>query len=313
MGMFRSSLSKTRSRRGCLMAVSMALWLVALGPVAAQPWAADVARAQTALAHGDSLFEAQNYDAALHEFVRAYAWLAGDAHQNRLLNNIAVCHERMFRYELAVEYYQRYLSEGGARVADRATVETIVRTLSALLGRLQIESNVMADVWIDERRLGRSPGSWLVPAGRHTLELRAPVHDAIRRELTVTARQSQHLALQLRPLSQYRGLRPAYFWCGAVLTVAALGAGSALGVAALSADRRGRERERENPFLNTQANEQGVRHTALAADVAFAGATLVGVSTVILFFLTDWTSEERAHVTATVGAHSLAWQLSGRL
>jgi tetratricopeptide (TPR) repeat protein len=271
-----------------------------------QPTAAEPAPAvQAAVARAESLFEAQNYDAALTEFSAAYARLGADPRRYLLLNNIAVCHERMFRYDLALRYYERYLAEGGERAADRGEVQAIVRTLRGLLARLVVDVNVSAELWIDQRAVGRVPGEFLVPAGKHTIELRASLYEAKRREIELAARSLQRIEFKLERLSQFEGIHPAYFWVGLGCTAGALTIAGISGLNALSAHAAAEDRARANRLFNTVDDERAIRRRALTADLSLAGAALLGATSVLLYFLTAWHRDTRAaEVAPSAGLHS---------
>jgi tetratricopeptide (TPR) repeat protein len=294
-----------------------ALWVCALLSVANGSWAqanaapgepspssAATSAAQLAIERAEELFDAENYAGALSEFATAHTLLEGNSKRAAMLNNIALCHERMFHYDLALAYYERYLHEAGPQARGRAAAESALRRLRRLLVTLEVESNVAAELWIDSRRIGRVPGRVLVPAGEHVLELRAPLYESTRRELSLPAGRSARLRFELERLSQYRGISPAYVWIGAGVTIAALGTGVGFGISALAADHAGEERRRRDPLLNTVEAEASVKRRALAADIAFAAAGVLGATTLALFFVTDF-GGERASLTFGPGGVSL--------
>jgi tetratricopeptide (TPR) repeat protein len=245
---------------------------------------ADAVAARGVVARAKALFAVGDFSAALAEFTRAYELLAGDARAAAVLNNIAVCHERMFRYDVALEYYARYLHEASPDAEDRAEVEAVMRSLRDLLGTLHITGNTCGEVWVDDRKLGLVPVDLLVSAGAHVLEVRAKGYEPARRELRVTARTTQHLNFELDPLPNYRGLHSAYFWTGTALTTAALVTGAAFGIAALSKHAELGDMAKRG----VRVDGQPVRDCALSADIAFGTALVFGVGTTVLFFLTDW-------------------------
>ncbi|MET0389974.1 MAG: PEGA domain-containing protein [Polyangiales bacterium] len=293
--------------------VSCLLWFVVLGCAAtshAQAPAADHTHAAyVAIERAQELYDAQNYDAALSEFSAAYELLEGDDKRPAMLNNIALCHERRFRYDAALSYYERYLREASPHAHGRAAVQASIERLARLLVTLQLESNVPAEVWIDARKLGAAPGTLRVPAGEHALELRAPRYESARRAVALTAGTRQRLAFVLEPLSQYRGISPTYFWLSAGLTAAAVGVGAGFGIAALAADSEGRERARRDPYLNLPQDEQAVKQKARVADIAFASAGVLAVSSIVLFFVSDFASrsERQATPPIAVGLGSVTW------
>ncbi len=264
------------------------------------------AAARRAVARGEALFAAGNYDAALTEFQQAYDLLEGDSRQYLVLNNIAVCHERMFRYDLSLKFYERYLSEGSPSAEDRAEVQGILRGLRGLLAKLRIESNVQAEVWVADRMIGQAPGEVWVPPGRHVVELRAAVYESARREVRVTAGQTVDIRFELQGLSQFSGLSPVYFWVGSGLTAAALSVGAVLGLEALREDSAGHDREERSRYLNLEEDEKRVKRLTLAADLAFGTAALFAVSSAVLFFLTDWEADEHPNSPENPSANLIA-------
>lgn len=249
------------------------------------------ARARRAVMRGETLFEAQNYEAALAEFATAYTLLEGDPRQYLVLHNMAVCHERLFRYDLALQLYARYLAEGGPDARDRREVERVRESLSVLLGRLHVDVNVAADVWIDTRRVGRAPATFLLPAGNHTLELRAPLHESIRRQLQLTSGGHVSLKLTLLKLSRFEGIAPGYFWTSVAVTAVAVGVTAGFGLDALISRSAAENRARTNPFLNTVDDQKRIARSALIADVGLGAAAVFGAISVVLYSLTNWSNE----------------------
>src|SRR5688572_30381121 len=194
------------------------------------------AEAKKYFERGVQFFDAENYDAALTEFERAYAHLKGHPKRFFVLDNIGQCHERQFRYDRALEYYRRYLKEGGEAAEDRAVVTATIRTLEGLLATLTIQSNVAAEVWVDDRLMGNAPGDVLVPGGLHVIELRAVGYEASKKEVNIAARERQTHQFTLNELSQYEGLSPVYFYSGIALSAVSLAAGGYFGMKALSED-----------------------------------------------------------------------------
>lgn len=267
---------------------------------------------------GVQFFGAENYDAALTEFERAYTHMQGHPKRFFVLDNIGQCHERQFRYDRALEYYRRYLKEGGEAAEDRAVVEATIRTLEGLLATLTIRSNVSAEVWVDDRLMGNAPGEVLVPGGLHVVELRAVGYEASKKEVNIAARERQTHAFTLNELSQYEGLSPVYFYSGVALSAVSLAAGGYFGMKALSEDQAAQDREEEDgPFANSQEDADRVKQLALTADICFASAAVFGVGTTLLYFMTDWgdAADERppeaTQVEGRVGPDSLGVSIRG--
>jgi tetratricopeptide (TPR) repeat protein len=244
--------------------------------------------ARVIAARAERLFDAGHFRVALAEYTRAYDALAGHPRQYFVLYNLAACNERLFQYDVALGFYEEYLRRAPETEPDRPQVVAIMSALRALLGTLVVESNGPTSIWVDDRRLGTAPGRWLLPAGRHVVEARAELRDSQQREVQVRAGQLLQLRFELERLSANTGPRPAYFWAATTLTGAALVTGTVFGALALSAREDGRERAEY--FLDSQAEADRTRNYALAADVGFGSAALLGASAAVLYFITDWSS-----------------------
>lgn len=246
-----------------------------------------LARARLIVRSAEPLFAAGHYEAALVEYTRAYEVLRGHPRQYWVLHNLAACNERLFRYDLALGLYEEYLRRAPASEQDRPDVMAVINTLRSLLGTLVVESaGSGTEVWIGDRRLGPAPGRWLVPKGRHVVEVRAALHEPQRFELQLGAAQTRTLRPELRRLSTYRGPSRVYFWTAAVAGGAALAAGATLGVLALSSRDEGEDRA--SVRLDTSEQSEHTRQLALAADLCFGGALLFGATASVLYFVTDW-------------------------
>lgn len=241
--------------------------------------------ARSMLSRGRALFSAGNYDAALAEFMRASELLRGHPRQYIVLNNIAVCHERMFRYDMAVRYYEEYLGRAPENEADRTQVTAVLQTLRSLLATLRVESSVPTEVWVDNRLVGTGPGKVLIPSGRHSVELRASLYESQRMEVHAAAGQTQSIRFAPRRLSTYEAPSRAYFWVALGLTGAAVGMGSVFGIKALAANDAGEDKARA--FLPSEAEAEHARDFSLAADVSFGAAVVFGAASLVLHFVTD--------------------------
>jgi tetratricopeptide (TPR) repeat protein len=253
----------------------------------AEPESAALREARERTARARERFEAGDYTAALLEFTRAYELMAaGDPRRAALLNNIAVCHERLFRYDLALATYQRYLDEGNPSAEDRAEVEAVIGALRELLGKLHVTSNIPAEVWIDGRALGHAPGDFQVPSGARVIELRASGYQASRLTLQITARELRAAHFELEPLPTYRGIDRRYFWSGVALTGVFLVTGGGLGLRALNLYHDAQDKD--EAMLLKPGDQDKMQNMALAADVAFGAAAVFAVSSMVLAFMTDF-------------------------
>jgi len=295
--------------RLALAALAFLLPLVALGAVSAQA----PSEVERQIAQGEALFEAGNFDAALAEFDSAYALLEGDPTRYYLLWNIGQCHERLFHYDRALAYYQRYLDEGGPGAEDRATVEATMRALDGLLARVEVSANVEgASIWVDGHEVDVVPATIRVPGGTHRVEVRAEGHTAEVREIQLAARGTLRIEIVLHVVSDFEGLEPWLFWTsGGVALVSAL-VGAGVGIAALVDSSNVTARDRQ-----TRSEEDRVRSAGLAlgADVLYGVAGLFATTALVLAFLTDWDDGPPRGPTATllpvIGADGFGLALGG--
>jgi hypothetical protein len=241
--------------------------------------------------------------------------LSGHALRHQVLYNLALCHERLGRYATALDYYARYLREAGPDAEDRTAVQASMRTLEGLLGTLVLhigfEKNQplrAPEVWIDQRLASESTGTYLLPSGRHTIEVRAAGYEPALREVQLTARAKVLLEVELEAKSE--GLRPVLFWSGVGLTAA--GAVTS-GVLAARAIAKSNDVDDKPVPARTEADRRVVRKAALATDVTVGATGALAVGTLILYFLTDFDSPAdrpapRSRITLLPQAHlGLAW------
>lgn len=285
-------------------ALRFGVWLLLLAaatidrPLRAQaPTAAPEVGARLAVQRAEALFAAGSFDAALPEFMRAHAALAGDPRQSVLLNNIAVCHERAGRYDQALHYYERYAREARLAGAELARVQAVVDTLRNLVAQVRIESNVPARVWVDGRPVGRAPGELVLPSGQHLIELQAELYESVRRDLVIAAREHYALRFELSRLSQYRGLSPAYAWVAGGLSLAALATAAIFGLSASAADSRAQT----YPEFVRPGDAQRVRDQQLGANIGFGVGAGLAVTTLVLGLLARDGQERGSHASDLPG------------
>lgn len=280
----------------------------------------NVVQARELLARGNLLLEQGNFDAALTEFQQAYDVVGDHPVRYVILFNIGKAHERMFRYDLALEYYHRYLNEGGPQAEDRASVEATIQTLEGLLATLVISVNVgQAEVWVDDRQVGTAPGRIRIPGGRHVVELRATGYTSAQQEVQVPARTEQPMNFVLEELAEeYRGLTPIVFWSTAGAGVAAFAIGGVFGILAV-AKRGDVDDQLADPvamFDGGRLEEQraSIQDLALIADIFFIGGAVLGVGALVLAFLTDWggaPEEQPVVVAPTASSDEFGLSIAG--
>lgn len=266
--------------RGLWLAVALVHWAAS---AAAQPADSVVDSARQHYAQGEVLFEAENFEGALAEFQAAFDLLEGNPSQAGIAYNIGQCHERLFRYGRALEFYQRYLELAGEDAEDAADVRASIRALEGLLGTIHVTTNVEhAEVWVDDLLVGEAPGDILVPGGRHTLELRAPGYLPARREVQLAARGSLDESMPLEPVPDDTRLEP--IWCllaGGVALVAA-GIGTGFWVDAQS------QWDAAGGLDLGDGAQARIDAAALTGDVLYGTAALFAVTSITLAFFTRW-------------------------
>jgi tetratricopeptide (TPR) repeat protein len=253
------------------------------------PADAQFERALPHLEAGEIAFDEKNYEAALAEFERAYELLHHHPKQCETLKNIGLCHELLFRYNRALEYYNRFISECGTEAAEREKLSQKVDILKGWLGTLKVSVNVSAEVWVDNVLIGRAPGTLLVAGGRHTLELRAKGYESEQREISIPGGSIQDLSFYLKDLGKRKGISPAFFATAAGLAVISAGIGTGFGVQALSKSNAAKDKP---VAARTNKMRDDIDAAALKADVCYAIAGALALGAGIVFFMTDWSGNE---------------------
>lgn len=258
-------------------------------PIAADPQVLEEARAH--FKQGVAFADAGNCNGAIGEFLAAYQLIP----RANALYNVAQCQERLFRYDLAIQYYKRYLDEAEADAPDRTAVEAALRTLGNLLATLHVHSNVKAEVWVDDRMAGEAPGDVLVPAGGHSVELRAEGFIPARTEVRVVGREEVGVELKLVKarttvrVTETTGLHPALFWSGAAATLISASIGTYFAVRVGQLHSEGLDLPARHP--DRQQYQDDTESAQLTADIFFGTAAVLGVATTVVAFVTEWDDE----------------------
>lgn len=147
---------------------------------------------------GVALYAEEKFDEALYEFQRAYEL---SPHPS-VLYNIAATHRELSHYGDAIQYYERFLSEGkGKARADllaRAKVE--LQELRGRIGSVVVDvAPAGVTVMVDNREVGTTPldGPVIVGPGRHTFTLRAPWGQTETRTVVIAAGDTATVALTM--------------------------------------------------------------------------------------------------------------------
>jgi hypothetical protein len=270
----------------------------AVAPAPTPPTNPALDEARQRIGTGEELFSRGNYNAALAEFERANELLADHPLNYLVLYNIGKCYEQLFQYGRAMDYYRRYLAEGGADESDAGEVRAKLQVLQGLLGTIDITVNVSEfEVWIDGQRVGENEVRFLVPGGTHQVEVRAPGYESAREQVQLPARETRAVEFELDALAQdYGGVSPTLFW-----SASGVAAVSLVGGVALAAVVRGRRNRVDDSMavgggtwvaIATQAERDKIRGLSIGADVLFGSALAFGATALVLAFTTDWDGDD---------------------
>jgi len=102
------------------------------------------------------LFNEGSYDASLLEFRRAYEL----APTYKILYNVALVNVQLNDYAQALEYFERYLADGGSEIEEqrRQDVQKEIDRMNTRVARVDIKANVAgAQVTVDDFAVGQTP------------------------------------------------------------------------------------------------------------------------------------------------------------
>ncbi|QQR89066.1 MAG: PEGA domain-containing protein [Myxococcales bacterium] len=286
------------------------------------PAAANLIEAKQRFSEGVQLVEDGNHEAAIVEFEASNRLVP----RPNTLYNLGLSYEAIFRYEKALEYYKAYLRQAERDDPDRPSVVKIIKRLKNRLGALNIETTPAAEVWLGDRKLGLAPGKFLVPSGRHVLEIRSEDFIPVRKQIDVLARSTQNIAFKLKPaqitVKETTGISPVWFWTGVGLTVvsAAIGSYFVLRTVSLNDDVKN-----ANPLLPLgEQIEEDRDEAALYADIFLISAGALAIGTLFTAFFTRWTDDDskpgkdreharRPTITPWMSFQSAGLELKGEL
>ncbi len=182
--------------RSRVVAAALAVTL-ALAPIAS----AQDAPAQAAehFDRGIAFFNEGRFDAALAEFSRAYE--LAPAHQT--LYNLARVHAALGHAVESARAYEQYLAEAGEAIGARRRreAEEALAEQRARIGTLVVRADVEgARVSIDGVDVATTPLAepLRVSAGSHTVEVRAPGREMVRRGVAVAGQEQVVVEVSLR-------------------------------------------------------------------------------------------------------------------
>lgn len=296
------------------VALALSLGLLSVAPaLGAEPAGDDAtARAKEAFSAGQQLYKAGRYAEAVARFEAAYA---AKPHPS-IFFNIAKCWEQLGEVAKALRAFKDYL-HADPDAKDRQSVEDAIANLERKLRAKGLQQIVIfaepkeAIITVNGKLLGTSPASTELPAGTHSLAVRADGYTAVERtftmqlakgsELTVvlekagsaatassdapvkgpelTPSATEQTALTARP--QKRG--PVFAWVAGGLAVAGLGTGIALGV--VSANASATLHAEPHPQAEATQLANTATSTAIGANIAYGVAGAAAITAVILFIV----------------------------
>jgi hypothetical protein len=196
----------TAAIAGRLARLALACALL-LPPAALEAQAPDArARAAEHFDRGIAFFNEERYDAALAELARAYE--LAPAHQT--LYNLARVHAALGHAVESAAAYERYLAEAGEAIGERRRREArrALEEQRSRIGRLTVRADVEgATVAVDGVDVATTPLTAPIPlsAGTHTVEVRAPGHETVRRAVAVAGETEATVEVALREAVVPRG------------------------------------------------------------------------------------------------------------
>jgi hypothetical protein len=282
-----------------VLRILLCAWLVAASALAQTSDPPNVIEARQRVQRGQALFDRGDFDAALTEFESAYEMIGAHPRRYLVLYNVALCHERRFRYDVALTFYRRYLEEGGEGAENAEQVRGTVHTLESLVGVLHVRvepAGVSAEVWVDDRQIGTAPGDVRMPAGMHDLELRAEGYLSERRSVQLPAGGEREVDVALRPVGGFSGLPVEPFWITAGAGAATIVAACVFGVVSLVASGQLQSRLADpiERWSVSQSDIDNVGIFSITADVLFVSSAVIAAAAGVLALLTDWSGRTSA-------------------
>ncbi len=178
--------------------LSLAVVAALVAPAAADDSAATKREADRHFKTGVKLFDESKYSEALAEFEQAYAL----ASHPLVLYNLAATHRALSQYAQAVDFYNRFLSEGKGVVkpAQLAKGERELADVLRLIARVDVTTEPSgATVSVDGREIGPTPlGQPLILGpGDHVVGATLQGHQPAERSFRVAAGDTLAVALTL--------------------------------------------------------------------------------------------------------------------
>ena len=138
---------------------------------------------------GVKAFEASRINDALAAFKKAYSLRPS----YRILYNIAQAEAELGSPHRAIEAFEGYLADGGAKISPRRKTQVLgeLARLRLLVGEVVVFGPEGAEVWVDGERKGYLPlaGPIIIPGGTHRLVVRRGRERPCEQEIVVRGGQ----------------------------------------------------------------------------------------------------------------------------
>jgi hypothetical protein len=254
---------------------------------------------------GDTKFKAADYAGALVEFQAADAIKATP----QAARYIGLCQDNLGHFQDAVTAYERFLANVPPKMAAQGeAIRSRVEAIRQLPGKVHVDSDPRgASVALDGRPQPQgTPTDLEVSPGHHTLHFTASGRDPLDKGVDVTFASRQDLSVTL-PVSTAPPPAPVAViaplpdapppapppdappptssghtittgvWVTGGLAVVAAGVGTTFGILTLNA----KSSYDDHP---TSSGADDGKHKALATDISFGAAIVLGVTSLALYF-----------------------------
>lgn len=249
-------------------------------PAAAQPTADQMAEARRRYDRALELSDEGNYDDALIELQRAYQL----APTYRLLYNLGVVSVAVHDYVKALDYFDRYLKEGGTEI-EPSRVDEVQKQMERLrprIARISISVSVPgADVRLDDQEIGHAPLVTEIPvnAGRHRISATATGYlpaDAFVELAGTEARRVQLNLVQVETNAPKSS--KSIPWLGWGITAALAAGATVTGIVALNAASKYDDDTSTAgiPASNVSSDYHKMRNFSYVTDGLIVGAVIAG-------------------------------------
>jgi tetratricopeptide (TPR) repeat protein len=298
--------------RNFALALSLGLLWVSPALGAQAPGDDATARAKEAFAAGQQLYKAGRYAEAVARFEAAYA---AKPHPS-IFFNIAKSWEQLDEVAKALRAFKDYL-RADPDAQDKQSVEDSIANLERKLRGKGLQQILIfalpkdATITVNGKMLGTSPASTELPAGTHTLAVRASGYTAVERTFSMQLAKGSELTVVLEKAAvaastpsdapvngpalapeastqTEAAVAPAprrrlFTFVAGGLALAGLGTGIALGV--VSANASATLHAEPHPQAEATALVNTATSTAIGANVAYGVAGAAAITAVILFIV----------------------------